>query len=78
VVLAFWSRAGATPGKMLLRMKIIDAETGRDATFGMLALRYLGYFVSMLPLYLGVLWVGWDKRKQGFHDKIAGTVVVRT
>jgi len=42
-----------------------------------LLLRYLGYYLSMLPLFLGFIWVGIDRRKQGFHDKIAGTVVIR-
>jgi uncharacterized RDD family membrane protein YckC len=32
----------------------------------------------MLPLFIGILWVAFDSRKQGWHDKIAGTVVVRT
>ncbi|MEO8407836.1 MAG: RDD family protein, partial [Oxalobacteraceae bacterium] len=36
-----------------------------------------GYFVSALPFCLGLIWVGLDKRKQGWHDKLAGTVVVR-
>ncbi len=38
--------------------------------------RYLAYFVSLVPLGLGYLWVALDKRKQGWHDKIAGTVVI--
>jgi uncharacterized RDD family membrane protein YckC len=40
-------------------------------------LRYIGYFLSALPLYLGFLWALWDRRHQGFHDKLAGTTVVR-
>jgi uncharacterized RDD family membrane protein YckC len=39
--------------------------------------RYLAYFVSIIPLFLGVLWVAWDKKKQGWHDKLANTVVVQ-
>jgi uncharacterized RDD family membrane protein YckC len=39
--------------------------------------RYLGYFVSAIPLFLGLIWVGIDGRKQGWHDKLAGTVVIR-
>ena len=38
----------------------------------------LVYFVSIIPLCLGLIWVGLDKRKQGWHDKLAGTVVVRS
>ena len=39
--------------------------------------RYLAYFLSTLPFGLGLLWVAWDPKKQGWHDKLAGTVVVR-
>lgn len=40
-------------------------------------IRYLGYFVAILPLFLGIIRVAFDPRKQGWHDKLAGTVVVR-
>ena len=39
--------------------------------------RYLGYYVSTIPLMLGFLWVAFDARKQGWHDKMANTVVIR-
>ncbi len=39
--------------------------------------KYLGYYLSAIPLLLGFVWVAFDKRKQGFHDKLAGTFVVR-
>ncbi len=77
ITLLFWAWKAATPGKMVLGMKIVDAETGEKVSNGRLALRYLGYYISMLGLFLGFLWVAWDKRKQGWHDKIARTVVVR-
>ena len=38
--------------------------------------RYLGYYVSILGLGFGFFSVGWDKRKQGWHDKIVRTVVI--
>jgi len=72
----FWRYWGATPGKMAISAKIVDAKTGRTPSTGSLVARYLGYFVSMLPLMLGFVWIAIDRRKQGFHDKIAGTVVV--
>ena len=37
----------------------------------------VGKFVSAIAFFLGFLWIGWDGRKQGWHDKIAGTHVVR-
>jgi len=76
-VLLFWVYKAATPGKMALGMKIVDARTGGVATKGQFIKRYLGYIVATLPFGLGILWVAFDKRKQGWHDKIAGTVVVR-
>jgi uncharacterized RDD family membrane protein YckC len=77
LVVLFWMRRSATPGKMLFGARIVDADTGAPATPRQLVIRYLGYYVSMLPFFLGLLWVGWDPRKQGWHDKLAGTVVVR-
>lgn len=77
VVMAFWIRWSATPAKMLFKMRIVDAETHQPVPAPRLFLRYMAYFVSMLPLCLGFLWVAWDKKKQGWHDKIARTVIVR-
>ncbi len=72
----FWTRCGATPGKRLLECEVADATRFGRIGVKQALLRYLGYFVSMLPLGLGFLWIGWDARKQGFHDKIARTVVL--
>jgi len=72
-----WSVRSATPGKMLLDCSIVDATTFGPASNVQNVVRYFGYFVSMLPLFLGFFWVGWDRRKQGWHDKIARTVVIR-
>lgn len=76
-VIAFWLARQATPGKMLISARIVDARTGAKPSTRQLVVRYLGYYVSTLPLLLGFLWVAFDARKQGWHDKLAGTVVVR-
>jgi uncharacterized RDD family membrane protein YckC len=76
-VVIFWQYRSATPGKIMMGIYIVDARTFQHPPFGRLLLRYVGYYLSMLPLFLGFIWVGIDKRKQGFHDKIAGTVVIR-
>ena len=78
VVIGFWRYCGATPGKSLLGLRVVDAASGKPPTLGRLALRFLAYFVSALPLYLGFLWIGVDRRKQGWHDKIARTVVINS
>lgn len=76
-VLVFWVARQATPGKMAIAARIVDAKTGGKPTTGQLLIRYLGYFVSSIPFGLGLFWVAFDARKQGWHDKMAGTVVVR-
>jgi len=76
-VIAFWVARQATPGKMAIGAKIVDSKTGRSASTGQLVGRYLGYYVSSIPLLLGLIWVAFDDKKQGWHDKLAGTVVVR-
>lgn len=76
-VMALWMRYGATPGKMAMSAQIVDADTGEALTLPASLLRYVGYFLSAIPLGLGFLWVGFDRRKQGWHDKLANSVVVR-
>ncbi len=76
-IVLFWLYRQATPGKMAIGARIVDARTGAKPTTGQLVGRYFAYYVSLLPLCLGFFWVGWDPRKQGWHDKLAGTVVVR-
>jgi uncharacterized RDD family membrane protein YckC len=76
-VVLFWLRKQGTPGKLVLSLRIVDAQTGRALTVGQSIGRYLGYFVSMIPFGLGLIWVGIDSRKQGWHDKLAKTVVIR-
>ena len=77
LVIAFWKGRGATPGKMLIGASVVDAQSGGPPGLGRLVVRYLGYFVSIMPFMLGLLWVAFDPRKQGWHDKLARTVVVR-
>lgn len=77
VTILFWLQCGATPGKMVIGARIVDAKTGRLPTFGQCIGRYLAYILSAIPLCLGFIWVAFDKRKRGWHDMLAGTVVVR-
>lgn len=70
----FHGTSGRTPGKMILGLQVIT-DQGQPLTFGIAFLRSVGYFISNI-LYLGFLWVAFDKKKQGWHDKIAGTVVI--
>jgi uncharacterized RDD family membrane protein YckC len=76
-VIVFWIYRSATPGKMIFKLKIIDAVTGEKPSTMKFIGRYLAYYVSTLPLLMGLFWVAFDKKKQGWHDKLAGTIVVR-
>ena len=75
--IGFWTWLGRTPGMMLFGMHIVMDPDGSRPGFGRSILRYVGYIVSSLALFIGFIWVGFDRKKQGWHDKIAGTVVVR-
>ena len=77
-VILFWLYRQATPGKMAVSARVVDARTGGTISTGQAVGRYFAYFVSMLPLFLGLIWVAFDPKKQGWHDKLAGTVVVRS
>jgi uncharacterized RDD family membrane protein YckC len=77
-VILFWIYRQATPGKMAIGAKIVDAKTGGKPSTAQLIGRYLAYYVSIIPFMLGIIWVGIDAKKQGFHDKLAGTLVVRS
>ena len=110
IVVTFWVIKQATPGKIAISAKIVDATTGGHPGTGRLIVRYLAYSTLVflpslsisavlfllfglgehlpeieqppiltllfLPLWIGILWVAFDKKKQGWHDKLANTVVV--
>lgn len=76
LVIVFWILCRGTPGKLILGLRVVDAHTGEKLDLLQSVIRYLGYFLSTLPLCLGFLWIAFDSRKQGFHDKLARTLVV--
>jgi len=73
--IGFWGWRGQTPGKMIMRVKIVRFDDSRIG-WGGAVMRYLGYIISVVPFLTGLLWVAFDARRQGFHDKIADTYVV--
>jgi len=74
----FWLHFMGTPGKMVTNLKIVDAETGSKLSLLQAIGRYFAYILAFLPLGLGIFWIGIDKKKQGWHDKLAGTVVIKS
>lgn len=77
ITVGMWIKFTGTPGKLLMGCHVVDAQTKQPLSLPQALIRYVGYFVSLLPLGLGFFWVIWDKRKQGFHDKLAKTIVIR-
>ncbi len=67
---------GQTVGKKALKIKVISADK-KALDYKTAIIRYIGYFVSSIVFCLGYFWIIWDDRKQGWHDKIAGTYVVK-
>jgi uncharacterized RDD family membrane protein YckC len=81
--LAYWgylegSPSGQTVGKRAMNIRVIDFATGGPLGTGKALIRYVGRIISSIPCALGYFWAIWDKEKQTWHDKIAGTVVVPT
>ncbi len=72
----FHGKMGRTPGKMLFGLRVIQAS-GDPITPGIAFLRWVGYLISGPLFCLGFLWIAFDGRKQGWHDKIAATLVIR-
>lgn len=71
----FWVLLGQTPGKLLMGVRIARTN-GQPLTIGRALLRYLGYWLSAIPLGLGFFWVLVDDQRQCWHDKLADTYVI--
>lgn len=74
---AFWALRGQTVGMMPFNLRVASADTGERIDLVRAFLRYVGMIISIIPLFLGLIWAAFNARKQGWHDKIANTVVVR-
>ena len=77
--LIFWSHLGGgrTLGMRLLRLRVIR-EDGSELRVVGAFIRWLGLWLSFVVCFVGVIWVAFDSRHQGWHDKIAKTLVVRS
>lgn len=72
----FEGSTGQTLGKKALGIRVVSLEGGGSIGYGRAFIRYIGRIVSAIPLLLGYFWMLWDKEKQTWHDKFAGSVVV--
>jgi len=73
---SLWAWRGQTPGMMITGIKIIRTDSS-PLTWQYALLRYLGCLASSIILFIGFIWIAFDSRKQGLHDKIADTYVVK-
>jgi uncharacterized RDD family membrane protein YckC len=73
----FWAWRGQTVGMMPFNLQVVGVADGRRIDFVRGLLRYVGFIIAAIPLLIGLIWAAFDARKQGWHDKIASTVVIR-
>lgn len=71
-----WTWKGTTVGGIVLGLKVVRLD-GTPITFPVALVRALGATFSVIVLFLGFLWIAWDRDQQAWHDKLAGTVVLR-
>jgi uncharacterized RDD family membrane protein YckC len=73
----FWVKGGATPGMRIFNLRVVRDRDGGPIGWGEALLRLFGFWVSSLVFYLGFIWILVDKRRRGWHDLIAVTVMVQ-
>jgi len=73
---AMWTWKGTSIGGIVLGLKVVRLDS-QPVTFPVALVRALAGGFSIVVLFLGILWIAWDLEKQGWHDRIAGTVVLR-
>jgi uncharacterized RDD family membrane protein YckC len=74
----FWSAAGKgqTLGSRALKIRVVKTD-GTYLDYPGAFLRYIGFAIACAVFLIGVIWAAFDAQKQGWHDKIAGTYVVK-
>ena len=73
--LFFWTFTGQTPGMLLMGLRVVTTD-GQYLSLGQSARRLIGYAIAAIPFFFGFFWILIDDRRQGWHDKVAGTCVV--
>jgi len=73
---AMWTWKGTTVGGIVTGLKVARLD-GQPLSFVVALVRALAAWFSAVFLFLGFFWIAWDRESQGWHDKIAGTVVLR-
>jgi uncharacterized RDD family membrane protein YckC len=76
IAIGLWCFRQGTPGQIALSLGVVDEHTGEPISAGQGLIRAVAGVLSAIPLGLGLLWIAFDPKKQGWHDKLAGTVVL--
>jgi uncharacterized RDD family membrane protein YckC len=74
--IVLWSLRGTTLGGVVMGIKIVRLDD-KPVDWAVSVVRSLGAFLSLFVVGLGFVWVGWDPQRQSWHDKIAGTTIVK-
>jgi uncharacterized RDD family membrane protein YckC len=74
----FWGTSGSTLGMRLFHLRVVDANTGGPIGIPRAIVRWLMTIVNTWACYIGWIWVAFDPRKQGWHDKVANSVVLQS
>lgn len=72
----FWANGGQTPGMRLFHLRVVRDRDGGPVGWGQAILRLIGYWIDGVVFYIGFIWIFVDSRRRGWHDLIAGTVVI--
>jgi uncharacterized RDD family membrane protein YckC len=76
ILLVLWKYTNGTPGKKLLKLKIVSLKNFDTPTTKQYILRLIGYIIASIPFGLGFIWIAFNKKKQGLHDLISGTTII--
>jgi len=74
--IVLWMKYGGTPGKRMLGLRVINEASGEHLNLSQSIIRYVGYLISLIVLLIGVIWVAFNTKKKGWHDYMAGSVVI--
>ena len=72
----FWTSTGQTIGHKALSLRVVKMD-GSNLSITDAIIRYVGEIISAIVIFLGFIWVGFDPHKQGWHDKMAHTYVIK-
>lgn len=73
----FWCLSGSSPGKMLLSLRVVDAETLGEPSGLQCLLRYVGYVANVFSFGLGVVGIFDNRKPMGWHDRLSGTIIIQ-